>query len=411
LPADSRAPVRFAFFSCADFTHGYYNAYDLMRREELDFIVCLGDYIYSETYHTRRGGTAVRDDRIGRTAAPANREDIYREAITLSDYRSKYALYRSDPVLRKLHARFPMISVWDDHEVQDNYAGLAAGGGLEPAKRFSLRRRRAAYKAFFESMPLFPAGGRRIYRAQRHGANVDLLLLDERQYRQDQPCGDAVAPPCAGYEQPRDLLGRGQMDFVKRRLETSTAAWKVICNQVMMMPAKVTGGSFFTFDMWHGYPAEREELLQHLLQRQIKDVVFITGDIHTFIAGDVRTNQGDGETVALEFVGGSITSTSLGELDFDAGGGTVIRGNDRNPRTDPAIIEALRGFNPWVDQADFDHHGYGLVTASATSFDCTLKRATTIKRRTREALPDQGFRYQVARGQASVKGVNGPPPG
>ena len=198
------------------------------------------------------------------------------------------------------------------------------------------------------------------------------------------------------------------MDFLKRRLESSDAAWKVIGNQVMAMPAKVTGGSYFTFDMWQGYPREREELLTHIRDRQIKDVVFVTGDIHTFIAGDVRTDQGNGDTVALEFVGGSITSTALGELDFDAGNGTVIKGNDRNPRTDPAIINALRGFNPWVDQADFDHHGYGLVKASRTAFDCRFRRMTTIKKRTRATLSDDGFRYSVARGQTSIKGVNGP---
>jgi alkaline phosphatase D len=125
-------------------------------------------------------------------------------------------------------------------------------------------------------------------------------------------------------------------------------------------------------------------------------------------AGDVRTELGDGETVAVEFVGGSITSTNLGELEFNAGGGIVIPGNDANPHTDPAIIDALRGFNPWVDQADFDHHGYGLVRASRSEFDCTLKRLETIKSRSRKLLSSDGFRYRLERGQKSIKGVNGP---
>src|SRR5690606_24257083 len=115
---------------------------------------------------------------------------------------------------------------------------------------------------------------------------------------------------------------------------------------------------------WTGYPREREELLTFIRDRNIKDVVFITGDIHTFIAGDVRTGDGvSGTTVAPELVGGSITSQTLGETDLDAGGGNVIRGNDRNPQTPPVIIETLRGINPHVDNADFDHHGYGSVTA------------------------------------------------
>ena len=163
------------------------------------------------------------------------------------------------------------------------------------------------------------------------------------------------------------------------------------------------------FDSWQGYRVEREELLAHIQGRGIKDVVFVTGDIHTFIAGDVRTQKSRGASVALEFVGGSITSPSLGETDLPIGGGNVIRGNDANPDTPPAIIDALRGFNPWVDQADFDHHGYGLVEATPAKFDVTFKRLQTIKRRTRATLPATGFTYSVARGQTSIKGVNGPP--
>ena len=133
LPPDSNEPVKFAFFSCADYTHGYYNAYELMRREDIDFVVCLGDYIYGESYHSVAGGTGVRDDKIGQ---PNPQHTNYvREALTLDDYRAKYALYRSDKTLRQLHARFPMITIWDDHEVQDNYAGGPKDGGLDPSLR------------------------------------------------------------------------------------------------------------------------------------------------------------------------------------------------------------------------------------------------------------------------------------
>jgi alkaline phosphatase D len=325
LPPDSNQPVRFSFFSCAEWTHGFYNAYEVMQRDDVDFVVCLGDYVYGDAYHSRAGGTGVRDDRIGRENP--NNPSIVREALTLDDYRAKYALYRSDKALRDLHARFPMIVTWDDHEVQDNYAGAAPGGGLDASKRFSAQRRRAATKAYFEAMPFFPQGGSRIYRDQRHGRTVDLILLDQRQYRADQPCADEVVPPCAEWSQSRPFLGRAQMDWLKRRLSGSRAAWKVIGSQTMMMPAKVTGG------------------------------------------------------------------------------GIVIPGNDANPRTDPAIVETLRGINPWVDQADLDHHGYALVRASRTGFDVTLRRLETIKSRSRRLLPEDGFRYRVARGQTSIVGT------
>jgi len=214
-------------------------------------------------------------------------------------------------------------------------------------------------------------------------------------------------PACADYDQPRTFLGTRQMNWLKTQLNSSKAAWKVLANEVTIMPTRVLGGAFFGFDSWDGYPQERESLLTHIRDRQIKDVVFVTGDIHTFIAGDVRTAAGTGDPAAIEFVGGSVTSSGLGETDLPAGGGVVIKGNDKNPHTDPSIIEALKGINPWVDQADFDHHGYGLVKVSRGEFDVTLKRVPTIKQKTTETLSDDGFRYRVQRGQKSIKGVNG----
>ena len=148
----------------------------------------------------------------------------------------KYALYRSDKALRDVHAKFPIVSIWDDHEVQDNYAGGAPGGGLPAAKHYSTARRRAGYKAFFEAMPFFPTGSSRIYRTLPFGKTVDLIMLDQRQYRGDQPCGDATAgPACPEFANPRPFLGATQMAWAKQRLESSQAAWKVIGNEVMAM--------------------------------------------------------------------------------------------------------------------------------------------------------------------------------
>ena len=403
-PADSRQELTFAFFSCQDFTHGFYNAHELMAGEDIDFSVCLGDYIYAETYHTVAGGTGVRDDTVGATAY----SDHPHVATTLQDYRDKYALYRSDASLRKLHARAPMVVIWDDHEVQNNYAGGDPDGGLPADELYSEARRVAGYKAWAESMPTYFGRRDRLYRRLKFGRTMDLIMLDQRRYRDDQPCDDAVVPGCAELPQPRDLLGRAQMDWAKRQLSSSKAAWKVVGNEVMMMPAKVLGNSYYSFDSWQGYQTEREELLDHIKAQGIRDVVFVTGDIHTFIAGDVRRDDGAGDSVALEFVGGSVTSLSLGEIDLNAGGGVVIPGNDANPSTAPALVDALRGINPWVDQADFDHHGYGLAKVSRQEFDVTLKRVSTIKRKTTQTLSTEGFRYRVERGQRSIKGVNGP---
>ena len=390
LPPDSREPVRFAFFSCQEYTFGYFNAHSLLAEEDIDFVVNLGDYIYAEAYYAPGDAYAgVRTDPIG-----------YSE--TLEQYRAKYALYRTEAPLRKMHARFPMISIWDDHEVVDNYVGAAGpSGGLTPEKRYSDARRAAAYQAYFESMPTFRVkrGTDRIYKALRFGRTVDLILLDQRQYRNDQPCGDQqLGDPCAELEQPRSFLGGGQLGFVKKRLSSSRAAWKVLANQVMVMPTIYPGGRYIGFDSWQGYPQERRDLLEHVRRKKVKDVVFVTGDIHTFVAGDVRVNNDDTKPVATEFVGGSITSPGLGE----GGGGVLPGANPADPQTPESIIDLLRSTNPWAVDADFDHHGYGLVTATQKGFSCTLRRVDSVKRRSRTALPDDRFAYRIARGQPSL---------
>lgn len=266
---------------------------------------------------------------------------------------------------------------------------------------YSRGREKAAYRAYFDSMPTYavpPSRANRIYRSARFGRNVDLVLLDSRQYRADQPCGDQFkAPACKEINEPRTFLGRKQMNYVKTRLRTSPAAWKIIANQVMVMKTIYPGGDYIGFDAWQGYPRERHELLDYIRTRKIDDVVFITGDIHTFIAGDVRIGDNDAP-VATEFVGGSISSQGLGE-----GGGGVVPGADpRNPNTPQSIIDLLRKSNPWVKNADFDHHGYGLVEASGSGLRCSFKRMASIKVRGRAALPDKPFTYRLARGQKSI---------
>jgi len=404
-PAGSNEPVRFAFFSCADYTSGFYNAYELMAREDdLDFVVNLGDYIYAESGEAASGGgtggAEVRRDRIGRELRNQ------RQAVSLADYRAKYALYRSDPALRRLHQRVPMISIWDDHEVVNNYAGGAPAGGLPPELRFGPRRA-AGYRAWFENMPAFPVGrsDSRIYRRLRYGGTLDLLMLDERQYRGDQPCGDAVnQPPCPERDDPRPFLGAQQLSWLKRQLQSSRASWKVIGNQTFIVPVKTTPQNYATFDTWNnGYLAEREDLVSFIARERVGGVVFATGDFHTFAAADVRPGESTdpAATVAAEFQSGSITSVTPGE-----GGGGVIPGADpRNPNTDPAIIQALRGFNPWFDTADLDHHGYGVAEARGDEMRVRFRRVQTVKRRTLRHLPD--LTWTVRRDAPSIVGQEG----
>jgi alkaline phosphatase D len=403
LPADSNETVRFACFSCAEFTHGYYNAYDAMAREDLDFAVCLGDYIYAECSRSVATGFAVRDDLTGSSVDP--RPGVLREAVTLDDYRAKYALYRSDPALRRMHAAFPTVAIWDDHELENNYAGRPLDGGLGPAMEYSQARKAASYKAFFEAMPVMPRGQSRIYRGARHGRAVDLVVLDERQYRVDQPCGDKRKQACASWGQRRAFLGRRQLDFLADRVTGSTATWKVIGTQSMSMPILFSDGRYARFDAWQGYPVEREELLSRIHNSRTKDVVFMAGDAHAFWAGDVRRQMGAGESVAVEFVSGSITSKGMGEGHVDLGEGNVFDGNDDAPSGSPALVSALRHYNPWLVAGDVDHHGYVSVTATPRSFDVRMRRMATIKQPSRIVLPSDGLEWTLQRGETSLGGA------
>ena len=393
-PADSNEPIRFAFFSCAEWTHGFYNAYAALAQEDdLDFVVCLGDYIYEAPLDLAGPTgpyTAVRQDPVG-------------VASTVSQYRQKYRLYRSDPSLRAVHQKFPMVTIWDDHEVEDNYAG-----GDPSSEDYDPNRRRAGYRAWFENMPVYPlsTGGSRIYRSLRFGRNVELLMLDQRQYRDNQPCNDEPGPACPEREQPRDYLGRRQMRWTKDRLEASKAAWKIIGNELPIFSTRAGASYIPEFDGWgNGYPVERQELLTHIRNKRIRDVAFITGDVHYFAGADVRINEADPKTVvAHDFVGGSISSASPGESKFNLGGGLTLQGNDQNPNTPPSIMEALEGFNPWIDAADIDHHGYALVTASRRQLDVRMRRMATVKQRSTKRLKD--MRWTVDRGERSILGQN-----
>jgi alkaline phosphatase D len=388
-PAAGSLPdrLRFAFVSCQNFQQGFWPAYANLAAEDLELVVHLGDYLYEEA------------------ADPlAPRQHLGGEPTTLAEYRTRHAQYKSDPALQAAHQAFPWALTWDDHEVQNNYANDADDGGLPLRRRFSRARRDAAYKAFFESMPVFARGRSQIYRSQRYGRTVELTMLDERQYREDQPCYDALAFPCRSWERARTMLGRRQLGFLKSRLAASPAAWKVIGGQSLIMPNRVHDGQYQRFDSWQGYPGEREELLAHIAQRGIKDVVFLAGDVHTVVAGDVCMGMGAGPSVAVEFASGSVTSATVGETNYRLPAGQLVPGSS-DPHTPPEIMARYRALNPWYDALDLDRHGYGIVSASQDAFHVTLKRMWTVKERNFGTLPDTGFHWKVGRGQTSIKGT------
>ncbi len=184
MPAiDATTPrLKFAFASCQHFETGYYTAYKHMREDDLDLVFHLGDYIYEG---------AARDDRV--------RKHVGGKINSLDDYRNRYAQYRSDHDLLAMHAAVPWIVTWDDHEVENNYAGPHPED-LKVSQEDFLKRRAQAYQAYYENMPLrrstLPHGpDMPLYRRLPYGQLADFLVLDTRQYRTDQPCGDGRKQP------------------------------------------------------------------------------------------------------------------------------------------------------------------------------------------------------------------------
>ena len=302
LPAPGSAAdrLRFAFASCQHYEHGYFTAYRHMADEDLDLVFHLGDYVYEY---------AGRDDRV--RAHPGGEIEL------LDDYRNRYALYRSDPDLQAAHAAFPWVVTWDDHEVDNNYAGAVSEEDGLPAERF-LRRRAAAYQAYYEHMPLRrtsrPQGPHMpLYRAFAWGGLASFHVLDTRQYRTDQPCGDGDLPVCDGMRDPAaTLLGEAQERWLMDGLDRSAARWSVIPQQVFMARVDWTPGpgESYAMDVWSGYEAARRRLMAFLAARRPSNPVVLTGDFHSNWVADLKVDYRDpaAPVVGTEFVGTSISS-------------------------------------------------------------------------------------------------------
>ena len=291
--------LRFAFASCQHYEAGYFTAYRHMATEDLDVVFHLGDYIYEGP---------GRDGATRRHHGP--------ELTTLKHYRERYAQYRLDPDLQAAHAAFPWIVTTDDHEVDNNYAADISENS-DPRDAF-LARRAAAYQAYYEHMPLrrtsIPAGPRiQLYRQFTYGRLASFFVLDTRQYRTDQPCGDTTKPPCPGTADPAaTLLGATQEKWLLDSLDRSQRRWNVLPQQVMMARVDQMPGpeERVSMDQWSGYDAGRTRLLEFFARRRASNPVVLTGDIHSNWVNDLKVDFRDEKSpaIATEFVGTSIAS-------------------------------------------------------------------------------------------------------
>ena len=295
-PSSPTDRIRFAFASCQNFQSGYYTAYQNMIREDIDAIVFLGDYVYE-------------------TSGPGARSITIPESTTLETYRARYALYRSDANLREAHRLFPWILTWDDHEVQDNYAGLAPKDA-QPKEEFR-KRKAAAYQAYYEWLPMpkavIPVGAdAHLYRTLSFGPLANFIVLDGRQYRDDQPCGDGNKAPCAEFMSERTMLGATQEQWLDRELRASGSQWNILANQVRMAVVDQAAGPnvIYNMDTWAGYETARRRIVSSLESSRVRNPVVITGDIHSNWVCDLKVDykQEAAPAVATELIGTSISS-------------------------------------------------------------------------------------------------------
>jgi alkaline phosphatase D len=295
------APVerlKLAYASCQKYSAGYYSAHAALAADQPDLVLFLGDYIYEEA-HTGKG---VR-------AHPAT------EPVDLAGYRERYAWYKGDADLQAAHAAAPWMVTWDDHEVANDYGDDQDRTNPDPTT--FLKRRAAAYQAFYENMPLRrtqrPVGpDMLLYRSKAWGDLAQMQLLDTRQYRNRRTCdavsdGKRIPMDCPERSDPaRSLLGQDQERWLQAEFRNSRARWNLLGQQYLMEQLITRLGKVGN-DGWDGYVASRRRVLEGWRDAKVSNPVVLGGDIHCFFAGELALTP-DGPPIASEFVGGSISS-------------------------------------------------------------------------------------------------------
>ena len=355
---------RLAYASCQHWEHGYFSAYRHMLAENLDAVLFLGDYIYEY------GGSSK-----GVRRAPGS------NVLTLDDYRARYALYKGDMDLQHMHAACPWLMTWDDHEVQNDYAGVVEG---RPGSSGNfLARRAAAYQAYYEHMPLRASvltqalygltqgAEMRVYQKVPIGALTTLHLLDDRQYRDPQVCtkggdfGASTVNPatCPSWNDPkRTLLGDAQEQWLDQAFAGSSAQWNVLGQQTAFGQRDFKSGPGLSLsnDGWDGYTAARTRLTDSVQRHQLANPVILGGDVHSNWVGHVKADYArpQSATVGVEFCGTSITSH----------GGS----NER-------LLDVLAE-NPHFVFADRERRGYGVAEFTPKQLSVTLRAVSDVTR-------------------------------
>ena len=396
LPVGPLESLKLAVFSCSNYPAGYFHAYaEAAKMEDVFASVHLGDYIYEYA----RGGYASADAAsLGREVNPDA------ETVTLSDYRQRYAQYRTDPSLQALHARMPMIAVWDDHEItNDAWKDGAENHQPDTEGPFALRRA-AAVRAYHEWMPTRVVNRARpdvIYRSFDFGNLVSLHMLDTRLVARDQQLSygdfvsgtgfDGAAFAAAMANPARQMLGAEQTTWLGGRVAASSARWQVLGQQVLMgrmnIPAPLVLGQIsfsayvallqkaatdpallttgeqailaqpaipYNLDAWDGYAVARETVLG-LMRGLDRNLVVLSGDTHNAWASDLADFAGN--AVGVEFATPSVSSPGL-ETYFPT----------ENPLAVAAGLTQLIGPLQYANTGD-----RGFMVVTATQAECSAR--------------------------------------
>lgn len=393
LPTGSVAQVKLAVFSCANYPAGYFNVYaDAARRGDLDATVHLGDYLYEYGQGGYASGNAAA---LSRLSQPAN------EILSLADYRTRHAQYRTDADLQALHAAAPMIAVWDDHEIA-NDTWMNGAENHQAAEGSFAARKAVALQAYHEWMPTRNAQPDVIYRSFAFGNLLALHMLDTRVVGRDaqvdyaaffKPGGfDAAGFTAAVGNPARQLLGTAQTQWLQQQMAASSATWQMLGQQVLMgrmnIPAPILMETLqpgsgvtvsryaaivakartapatltpeeqailaqpsipYNLDAWDGYQAARETVLG-MARAMNKNLVVLAGDTHNAWASEL--NDMNGNPVGVEFATSSVSSPGFEEY---------------LPNENPATLSAalLQLVEP-LKYCDTARRGYMVVTATAT---------------------------------------------
>lgn len=398
LPVGRVDALRFAIFSCSNYTKGFFNVYrDAVKLTDLNAVIHLGDYIYEYGpggYHTPLLDAGIIHEVRGTSPS--------REILALIDYRARYAEYRSDADLQELHRLNPWITVWDDHEfANDTWSGGAQNHQANEGSWDA--RRTAARQAYFDWMPIREPIGQ-VYRSFDFGDIARLIMLDTRAAGRDLQIEDPAA--LVGVYQSlradgsyaldrnsagvaRSLLGLEQENWVAEQLRGSNGqVWQILGNQTLFeyqpMPdflnstrltaqekqaavagidqifgpgagqqlsqiGALGGPNPTASDSWTGYPTARARMIQ--LLAQAANPVMITGDSHNAWAASLRAPVGGRPLpIGVEFAGPSVTSPGFEEtlpvLPPEKLAGLLVDSTARNPLLDQLLYSdtARRGY-------------------------------------------------------------------